>query len=229
MQTEFTPFEMNMLAQLARIADSLEVLARPGKDYAPDNTRPIEDFAGFDWSSINATVVRTDAFGPSHVEWGGHVYTRRSPSNRFDPAVWYSRATGKDEEGDKTVYARLITFKEIKDADPLSDKAADLIENSARRQAANSTRAQAGGQPAGSANPGKTTPEPVSLAKYIANANRLGISENSAKWLAQQCKITDPTADYSKPNGMLERVVELRKTFTTQATLLQELTRLKLV
>lgn len=110
---------------LTRIADALGSMAQPKADFAPDHVRPIEDFPDFNWDSIKANIIRTDDDGPTHVEWRGQVFTRRSPRNKFDPAIWYSRSTGKNGDGENE-YIRLITFREIKDADPIDSKARSL-------------------------------------------------------------------------------------------------------
>lgn len=109
---------------LERIAIALEAMASNGKPASPNYTRPIEQFHSFDWESVHASVIRADNDGPTHVEWGGETWTRRSPSNKFGAAIWYSRANGKDEEGN-VLYLRLITFKEMSDADPLPNKVRD--------------------------------------------------------------------------------------------------------
>jgi len=106
---------------LERIAVALERLANDGKPVAPNLTRPMEEYAGFDWASIGAEIVKADGDGPTHVQHNGTLYTRRSPTNKYDPAIWYSAPAGKDEEGN-TAYVRLITFKHFGDADPLPSK-----------------------------------------------------------------------------------------------------------
>lgn len=108
--------------QLSRIADSLEALAAAKGPAAPNLTRDIADFAGFDWASIGAHVTAYDQFGPSVVEHRGQTYKRRSPENKFGAAIWYSRPVGKDDEG-RNIYARLVTFKEITPAEPISRSA----------------------------------------------------------------------------------------------------------
>jgi hypothetical protein len=112
---------IDILYQLKRIADSLERLANNGEPVSPNLERPISEFKNFDWSSIDASIVRSDKDGPTHVEYGGLIWIRRSPENKYEPAIWYSRTAGKDDEG-KTRYLRLITFKTVKDADPLPEK-----------------------------------------------------------------------------------------------------------
>lgn len=110
-----------------RIADVLEQIALamqpmlPAK--APDVVFDLASWASFDWSDINATIVERDASGPTVVSWRGQLYFRRSPSNKFAPAIWFSRCIGKDEKGENT-YERLCTFKSLKhlEVEPLPDK-----------------------------------------------------------------------------------------------------------
>jgi hypothetical protein len=109
---------LKICQQLSRIAGALEILTQSGRPAAPNFTRPIEEYSAFDWSSIDAKVVRTDPDGATRVEWGGEAWTRRSPSNKFEPAVWYIRAAGRDDDGN-VLYLRLITFKQMSDSDPL--------------------------------------------------------------------------------------------------------------
>jgi DdrB-like protein len=66
---------------------------------APNYQRPLSDYPGFNWPSIGATVLKEDHDGATAVEWNGQVFTRRSPNNKFDAAIWFSRCTGKDADG----------------------------------------------------------------------------------------------------------------------------------
>jgi hypothetical protein len=135
--------------QLIRIADALERLVQGSTPQEPNLIKPLEEYAGFNWETIGATVVREDPDGATHVEWGGFIWTRRSPSNKYDPAIWYSRASGKDEDG--TVhYLRLITFRTIKDADPIPGKVVGSLGDG---------KSQAGAQ--GAAAPGKRPAQPT--------------------------------------------------------------------
>ncbi|MFK0730427.1 MAG: single-stranded DNA-binding protein [Gloeotrichia echinulata HAB0833] len=111
-------------AQLERMAIALDRLS---PRTAPNYQFPLELFKGFDWSSISATVEKHDQYGAAVVSWNGQQYTRRSPSNKFDPAVWFSRCVGKGED-DKNVYERLITFKPLSktEVDPLPEKVTRL-------------------------------------------------------------------------------------------------------
>jgi hypothetical protein len=116
-------FTDRLLQLLERIAQALETLARAGAPAEPNYVKPLADYRGFAWESIGASVVQEDADGPTHVEWGGALWTRRSPANKFDPAIWFSRAAGKDSEGNVN-YLRLITFKPVKEAEALPGKVA---------------------------------------------------------------------------------------------------------
>ena len=93
---------------------------------APNFQRPLNEYPKFDWPSINATVLNRDGDGATAVEWNGQVFTRRSPSNKFDAAVWFSRHLGQDSDGNKR-YARLITFRALNDAEPIAAKAKKAI------------------------------------------------------------------------------------------------------
>src|SRR5687767_15974019 len=84
---------------------------------APNYHRPLTEYPEFDWTSIGAAILKEDQEGVTAVEWNGQVFTRRSANNKFDAAVWFSRCTGKDAEGNNR-YARLMTFKAVGDAEP---------------------------------------------------------------------------------------------------------------
>lgn len=115
-----TDYEAQKLLQLKRIADSLEAIALTNAP-APNFVKPIEAYAQFDFTSIGALVKQVDANGPTELEWGGYLWTRRAPQNKFGEAIWFSRATGKDADGN-VKYSRLITFKKLSEAEPLPSK-----------------------------------------------------------------------------------------------------------
>jgi len=93
---------------------------------APNYQRPLSEYPIFDWPSIGATVLNRDEDGVTAVEWNGQVFTRRSPNNKFDAAVWFSRHLGQDADGTKR-YARLIVFRALSDAEPIAAKAKKAI------------------------------------------------------------------------------------------------------
>jgi ssDNA-binding DdrB-like protein len=66
---------------------------------APNYQRPLSEYPTFDWPSIGATVLNRDDDGVTAVEWNSQVFTRRSPNNKFDAAVWFSRHLGQDSDG----------------------------------------------------------------------------------------------------------------------------------
>lgn len=129
-----TPEQINLLFQiqtrqmlaLERLADAVERLA-PTTTVAPNYLRSLESFAEFDWDALGATVERSDQYGAAIVSWRGFQFVRRSPQNKFGDAVWFSRCTGKDENGENK-YERLITFKPVSrvEVEPLSNKVLQL-------------------------------------------------------------------------------------------------------
>jgi len=115
------------VAALHRIATALEAIAL-SKAPAPNFVRPLGEYAEFDFDSIGAKVAARDRHGPTTLEWGGYQWTRRSPSNKFGSAIWFSRPIGKAEDG-SVRYARLITFREPSEAEPLPEKVAEKVRN----------------------------------------------------------------------------------------------------
>lgn len=108
---------------LSRIAIALEGSAAKT---APDIIMDIAQYPNFDWASIGAEVADSDADGATAVLHNGKVYTRRTHA-KFGNDIWYSRATGKDDD-DKNIYEKLVSFKEMKiEAEPLPRKTAELL------------------------------------------------------------------------------------------------------
>ena len=133
-QAPALPYEkylINGLKQLARIADALEVMALAAAPKSPNYLRTLDEFAGFDWEAIGAEVLAIDEFGVGQVKWGGYIWTRRAPENKYTDAVWFSRPDGKNEEGSNR-YVRLITFKNPTQAEPVSRKVERAINQPAR-------------------------------------------------------------------------------------------------
>ncbi|MBD2022310.1 hypothetical protein H6F43_19195 [Leptolyngbya sp. FACHB-36] len=109
------------LHALERIAVSLERIA-PTEQRAPNWVKPLADFLQFNWASIQATVIASDQHGATIVEWGGKQFLRRSPSNKFGEAIWFSRSTGEQDSEGKTLYERLVTFKALSEVEPIPDR-----------------------------------------------------------------------------------------------------------
>jgi len=112
--------------QLQRIADALEIIALAHVPKAPNYIRPITEYQTFDWDTLGAEVLVRDEFGVAQVKWGGYVWTRRAPQNKFGEAVWFSRPEGKSADGN-VKYARLITFKSQSEAEPVPDKVMRIV------------------------------------------------------------------------------------------------------
>lgn len=91
----------------------------------PNYRRPLADFAGFDWQSIGAIIIKQDQDGPAEIQCGHFRYTRRSGSGKFGKAIWFSRCIGQNEQG--KLYARLITFKDINEAEELDGKVSQIL------------------------------------------------------------------------------------------------------
>jgi hypothetical protein len=124
-----TEYEMAALSVFNRIASALETIAMSNAK-APNLQRPIEAYANFDFDSIGAQVKSADQFGATALDWGGFIWTRRSPQNKFGEAIWFSRAIGKKEDGSNE-YVRLISFKKFGEAEPLPRKVEAIVEKSA--------------------------------------------------------------------------------------------------
>lgn len=99
----------------------LEWLVAPA---GPNYVQPLVAYATFDWESIGAEVTGRDRDGVSRVDWFGRTFTRRSGGGKFGKAIWFSRYVGEDEAGQKK-YARLITFKDYSEAEPVSEAVAN--------------------------------------------------------------------------------------------------------
>jgi hypothetical protein len=123
--TEQTEILRMIAASLEGVEPHLRQMAISSNP-APNYQRPLSEYPTFDWASIGATILNRDSDGATAVEWNGQVFTRRSPSNKFQEAVWFSRHLGQDSDGNKR-YARLITFKVLGDAEPIAAKAKKAI------------------------------------------------------------------------------------------------------
>ena len=118
-----------MMSVLADIRSELQTLNQSvrGRQSAPSYQYPLNRYAHFDWSTIGAEAIECDNDGAIAVQWNQRTYTRRSPQNKFEPAIWFSRSLGEDSEG-KAQYERLITFKDTAGADPLPAKVSQALQ-----------------------------------------------------------------------------------------------------
>lgn len=74
------------------------------------------------------SVERSDQYGAAIVSWRGVQFVRRSPSNKFGEAIWFSRCVGKGDDG-SNIYERLITFRPLSktEVEPLPEKVRRLV------------------------------------------------------------------------------------------------------
>lgn len=122
----FLDYQRRKTLALEQIASCLGQLNLSAAAAAPNYTRSLAEFNGFDWASIGASVVQRDPKGATIVRWGNHDYVRRSPANKFGEAIWFSRSVGRDEQG-HTTYERLITFKRMASAEAIPQRVKDRV------------------------------------------------------------------------------------------------------
>ena len=123
----FLEIQHRQMLALEKLASAVERLV-PTTTTAPNLTAPLESFASFDWVSIGATVERADQYGAAIVSWRGLQYVRRSPSNKYQEIIFFSRCTGKDDDGNNR-YERLISFKPMSkiDVEPLPERVSRIV------------------------------------------------------------------------------------------------------
>ncbi|KKM93085.1 hypothetical protein LCGC14_1211960 [marine sediment metagenome] len=110
-------------ATLTIIAEQLQELVQLQRqnlyrETGPNFRRSLAEYAAFNWFSIEANPVREASDGINEVDWGGYTWRRRSGTGKFGNAIWFSRAIGRNEDNTPK-YARLITFKDNDDPEPL--------------------------------------------------------------------------------------------------------------
>jgi hypothetical protein len=115
----FLELQLRQTQALETIASALRERNK-ADNITPNLVRDLREFPYFDWESIDARVLSSDRDGVAEVIWQEQKFIRRSPSNKYGEAIWFSRSTGKDSEG-HNLYARLITFKKASDtsAEPI--------------------------------------------------------------------------------------------------------------
>lgn len=121
--------QIDILQAMAVSLDAIESHLRQiaiSSNPAPNYRRSLSDYQDFEWASIGAIVLKEDSDGATEVEWNGQVFTRRSPENKYDAAIWFSRSVGKDADGNNK-YVRLITFKAPAESGPIARRAKKVI------------------------------------------------------------------------------------------------------
>jgi len=182
------------VAALGRIAAALEAIALT-KAPAPNFIRPIADYPTFEFESIGARVTGRDQHGVTEVEWAGYQWTRRSPSNKFGTAIWFSRPAGKDEAGNVR-YVRLITFREPTEPAPLPAKVAAQVTPTgvtSPRGAQPSPSKPAGNGDAGVGKAARSA-WPAQIIKDIL-AERLAQNSYNAVGMLSKSRVITPASD----------------------------------
>jgi DdrB-like protein len=125
-QEKLCVYQLRTAIALEKIAQILEE-SRP-RSSAPNYQALLENWHHYDWEKIGAEIELTDNYGVASVIWQGDRFKRRSPSNAYDTAIFFSRCVGKSEDGTNQ-YERLITFKPFADlkVEPISRKAENII------------------------------------------------------------------------------------------------------
>lgn len=75
--------------QMLALEQIAKCLIKVSRDKSPDYHYSLESFNSFDWMSIDAIVEKFDSDGAAVVNWNGQQYIRRSPSNKYEPAICY--------------------------------------------------------------------------------------------------------------------------------------------
>lgn len=122
----YLALQQRVIESMTRIAIALEQMIPQAA--APNYQFDLKDFAAFNWESIGAVVADFDSDGATAIVWRNHTFLRRSPSNKFDAAIWFSRCVGRDSKG-ANIYERLITFKAPPLAEPLPQRVASSFQS----------------------------------------------------------------------------------------------------
>jgi hypothetical protein len=125
-QEKLAVHQLRTAISLEKIAQILEQ-SRPRLS-APNYQALLENWHDYDWGKIGAEIELTDNYGVASVIWQGDRFKRRSPTNAYDTAIFFSRCVGKNQDGTNH-YERLITFKPYADLkiEAISRKAENII------------------------------------------------------------------------------------------------------
>lgn len=161
---------VNLLAAVAsataRIADAME--AHQANELDKIKTLPLNEFHTFDWATINARAIYSDADGVAAIAGeDGRIYKRRSNA-KYGNDIWFSRGDGKNEDDGTPNYKTLVKFVDIKieDVQPLGRSVATAAGRPAQTQG---KPVEAPKAPPATVEPAEPVKAPVS-AKYAPSA-----------------------------------------------------------
>lgn len=207
-----------MAEATVQVERNLGRLASAGGNSSPNFFKNLSAFPTFDWSTINAKVVESDRDGVSVVEWEGRMFTRRKGNADYDPALYFSVCTGKDDAG-KNKYDRLITFKQPSKAKRVPEETKELVGKEQPRQQAQQAVSQ----------PPPSRPEPPkgdgvacslsswdSLRKTVNAAGAIGVTPDHWKPKVKTVVGSDdmPTlndADIAKAISVINGLMETKR------------------
>lgn len=207
-----------MAEATVQIEHNLGRLASAGGNSSPNYFKRLSDFQNFDWSSINADVIERDRDGVSVVEWEGRMFTRRKGNADYDPALFFTVCTGKDEAG-KNKYDRLITFKQPSKAKRVPEETKELVEKEQPRQQTQQTASQPPNQrpePPKGDGVACSLPSWDALTKVVQAAGKEGVMPDNWKPRVKSVVGSDDMrslgdADIAKAISVIKGLVETRQ------------------
>lgn len=116
-----------LIAVLNRIADALERQLEPDEEKV---SFPLAAYRSFDWSTIGASVLASDADGVSVIRTAAGKICKRRSNDRFGTEIWFSYAAGRAASGD-TRYVKAVEFKDVAPPEPLGRKTEQALHKAA--------------------------------------------------------------------------------------------------
>ena len=204
---------VNLLAAVAsattRIADAME--AHQAQDADEDQTivMTLSDYKAFDWATIGARAIFTDADGVGAVQGAdGKIYNRRNKAD-FGNDIWFARGAGKDKDG-KAKYKALIRFVEFK-----SDNI-KLLDRQVLAAVGKAVPAQAQGKPVDAPKAAPATVEPPAAQKAPVSA-KYAPSADERRVVSSLLDYAGLTAKADK-NEIIRNADAIRAKFTAACT-----------
>ena len=111
---------MNSQQQINPSVEAMAALKAIAGSNPPCWIMPLSVYKNGWHEKIGARLIARDDYGPTVVQWCGHYYIRRVGNKKYGIDIWFSRAGGKDSDGENQ-YLTLIKFRQnaIPHAEPL--------------------------------------------------------------------------------------------------------------